>query len=259
MTAAIRLVRDGAIGRITLAAPDSGNAIDQEFADSLLQIVHQCEDDDAVRSVLVTGMGRFFCVGGNVRAFAAASDDLGGFVRRLAASLHVAIARLAALSKPVVMAINGPAAGAGLGLAVTGDVVIAADSAKFSLAYPAIGLSPDAGTTYMLPRLIGLRRTQELLFLGRSIDASEAVEWGLVTRAVPDTALMAEAGSVASQLAAMPTHALARAKRLLLSSYKERLEGQLELEAAAIALSATEPHAAEGIAAFLARRPAEFS
>lgn len=258
MTSPVTFARDGAVGRITLASPDTGNAIDQAFADALLDAVHACEGDASIRSVLISGTGRFFCVGGDVRAFAAAGHDLGTFVRRLTASLHVAIARLAALSKPVVTAVNGPAAGAGLGLALVGDVVIAAESAKFSLAYPAIGLSPDAGTTYMLPRLIGLRRTQEMLFLGRTLSAQEAVDWQLATRCTADTTLGEEGCELAAGLAKMPTHALTRSKRLLLSTYKERLEGQLELEASAIAQSAIEPHAAEGISAFLARRPANF-
>ena len=224
----------------------------------MLGAVHTCEGDASIRSVLITGTGRFFCVGGDVRAFAAAGDDIGIFVRRLTASLHVAIARLAALSKPVVTAVNGPAAGAGLGLAIVGDVVIAAESAKFSLAYPAIGLSPDAGTTFMLPRLIGLRRTQEMLFLGRALGAQEAVDWRLATQTADDTAVVDEGLHLAASLAEMPTPALARSKRLLLSTYRESLEGQLELEATAITESAIHPHAAEGISAFLQRRKAHF-
>lgn len=258
MTPPVSFGRDGAVGRITLASPDTGNAIDQAFADALLDAVHRCEGDASIRSVLIAGTGRFFCVGGDVRAFAAAGDDLGSFVRRLTASLHVAIARLAALSKPVVTAVNGPAAGAGLGLAIVGDVVIAAGSAKFALAYPAIGLSPDAGTTYMLPRLIGLRRTQEMLFLGRTLSAAEAVDWRLATRTAVDSAVADEGLQLAASLADMPTYALGRSKRLLLSTYRESLEGQLELEAAAIAESAVQPHAAEGISAFLDRRKAHF-
>ena len=258
MSQPILLERVGPVARVTLVAADRGNAIDQTFADLLLNAVHTCENDPAIRAVLVTGTGRFFCVGGDVRAFAGAADDLGSFVRKLTAALHVAVARLAALSKPVVVAVNGSAAGAGLGLAIAGDVVIAARSATFTLAYSAIGLSPDAGTTFMLPRLIGLRRAQEMLYMKRSYNATEAAEIGLITRVVPDDELVAQADEVVQSLAKMPTRALGRSKRLLLSSSSQEIETQLEREAAAIARCALEPHAAEGIGAFLEGRKARF-
>lgn len=258
MSEPIRFENADGIARLTLNRPDEGNAIDQAFADRLLDLAHLCEDDATIRCVILTGSGRFFCVGGNVRAFASAEPELGIFVRKLTAALHMAGARLAALSKPLVVAVNGPAAGAGLGLALLGDVVLAGGSAKFTLAYPGIGLSPDAGTTFLLPRLIGLRRTQDMLFLGRSLGSDEAARMGLVTRAVADADLAAEAQSVAERLAAMPTAALARSKRLLLASSSTDLERQLEQEAVAIARSAVEPHAAEGIHAFLEGRRAVF-
>ncbi len=258
MSAPIVLERNGPVARITLVAPERGNAIDQSFADLLLEVVHSCGNDPAIRAVLILGSGRFFCVGGDVRAFAGAVDNLGSFVQKLTASLHVAIARLAALAKPVVVAVNGPAAGAGLGLAIAGDVVIAARSATFTLAYSAIGLSPDAGTTFMLPRLIGLRRAQEMLYLRRSYTATEAADIGLITRVVADEDLTAQAEEVVNSLARMPTRALGRSKRLLLSSSTQELEAQLEREAAAIARCALEPHASEGIGAFLEGRKARF-
>lgn len=259
MTSRIDLVIDGPVARITLANPDAGNAIDQAFADRLLDIVHVCEMDSSIRAVLLTGSGRFFCVGGDINAFATASADLGNFVRRLTASLHVAMARLARLSKPVVVAVNGPVAGAGLGLALSGDVVIAGKSASFALAYPAIGLSPDAGTTFMLPRLIGYRRAQEMLMMGRALDSAEAAAWGLVTMTTSNELLAGHAEAAALKLAAMPTRALARSKRLLIDSYGSTIEAQLEREAEAIALCAVEDHANEGISAFLERRVAKFS
>lgn len=259
MTEMIRYeVQDG-VARIILDNPKGGNGIDQAFADRLLDLTHAAEDDKAVRAVLLTGNGRMFCVGGNVRAFAAASDNLGNFVRKLTASLHMAVARLASLSKPVIVAVNGPAAGAGLGLAILGDVVLAAKSASFTVAYPSIGLSPDAGTTFLLPRLVGLRKAQEMLFLAKTLDAEEALNAGLVMRVLDDGDLLPEAEKIARRLAGMPTQALARSKRLLLSSSARELETQLEREAADIALCALEPHAAEGINAFLEGRKAWFA
>lgn len=258
MSEPIRTMVEGAVGTIILSAPDTGNAIDQAFCDALLEAVHQMEGDDAVRCVLLQGSGRFFCVGGNIGAFSEAAHDLGSFTRNLTASLHMAIARLAAMTKPVVIAVNGPAAGAGLGLALVGDMVFAADSARFSVAYPAIGLSPDAGVSYFLPRLVGLRKAQEMLFLGKSLDAQEAVTAGLVSAAFADDALIDHAKATASKLSQMPTRALARSKRLFLESSSTQLEVQLERESQAIARCATEPHADEGVAAFLGRRPAIF-
>lgn len=258
MTTPILFERDGAIARVTLNSPETGNGMDQPFCDRLLEIVHECEDDDRIRVVLLTANGRFFCVGGNVNAFAAASDEIGKFVRNLTASLHMAIARLAALSKPVVTAVNGSAAGAGLGLAVIGDVVLAADSAKFTLAYPGIGLSPDAGATFILPRLIGLRRTQEMLYLGESIAADEAARIGLISRSAPAANLLEDAEKVVQRLAKMPTRTLARSKKLLLLQGARSLEQQLEHEAVEIVKCATEPNAKEGIAAFLENREAAF-
>ncbi len=253
------LHRHGAVAIIEFCAPDRANAIDQRFADALLDIVHRVEGDEAIRCVLVRAQGRFFSVGGDIRAFAAAGDALGLFVRRLTATLHMATARLVALSKPVVVAVNGPAAGAGLSLALAGDVVMAGASARFTVAYPAIGLSPDLGATYLLPRLVGLRRAQAMLFLGRSLDAQEAHAASLVTDRVPDDRLAEETMAIAERLARMPTRALARTKRLLATASARDLEAQLEREAEAIVACAVEPHAREGIAAFLAGRPAVFA
>ncbi|MBP7336860.1 enoyl-CoA hydratase-related protein [Niveispirillum sp.] len=259
MTETIRYEVEDGVARIILDNPDAGNAIDQTFADRLLDLAHAAEDDKAVRAVLLTGTGRLFCVGGNVRAFAAASDNLGNFVRKLTASLHMAVARLASLSKPVIVAVNGPAAGAGLGLAILGDVVLAARSASFTVAYPGIGLSPDAGTTFLLPRLVGLRKAQEMLFLAKTLNAEEAVAAGLATMLLEDADLRPQADRIARRLASMPTLALARSKRLLLSSSSRELETQLEREAADIAICSLEPHATEGISAFLEGRKARFA
>lgn len=247
------------VARITLNRPDEGNAIDQAFADRLCDIAHGCDGDDAVRVLLLTGAGRMFCAGGDIHAFSAAAERLPAFVRDLTASLHVAMARLMLMRKPIVAAVNGPAAGAGLGLALLGDVVLAACSATFVLAYAGIGLSPDAGTTYLLPRLIGLRRAQEMLFLGKTLKAEEARDWGLVTAVVDDAALNQHAEAAARRIAAMPNAVLGRSKRLLMRSLDHSLETQLEEEAQAIAISAAEPACRDGVDAFLNKRRADFS
>ena len=259
MSALIEATLDGALARITLNRPEQGNAIDQALADRLLELAHWCDSEKAVRAILITANGKMFCAGGDVSAFAAAGSALPTFVRNLTASLHMAIARFAALSKPVVVAVNGPVAGAGLGVALVGDLVYAAPSAQFVLAYPKIGLSPDAAATWLLPKLIGLRRTQRMIFEARAIDAEEAVAIGLITSAfASQDAMMAHAERTVANLAAMPTKALGRSKKLLLRANDRAIEAQLEEEASAIALCAGEPDSGEGVRAFLDKRAAVF-
>ena len=249
---------NGAVGVVTLCAPEAGNAIDQTFCNEFLEATHVLAGDARIRSVLLRSTGRFFCVGGNVSVFSTASD-LGKLTLELTAPLHTAVARLIRLSKPIVTAVNGPAAGAGLGLALLGDVVFACKAASFTFAYPRIGLSPDAGVSFLLPRLVGLRRAQEMLFLERSLKGDEAAEWGLITRCVADDVLADETFKIAERLAAMPTNALGRSKQLLWEAMNREVEVQLENEARCVSQCASEPNAREGVAAFLERRPAKFS
>src|SRR3984885_739244 len=158
---AVLFERLGPVATLTLNRPTVGNAINVSMARNLLEAAIVCDADDAIRCVLLTGAGRLFCTGGDVTSFAAAGDSVGSVVREIPAYLHMAIARFAHMGKPLVTAINGPAAGAGFGLSLLGDLVLAAHSAYFTLAYTAIGLTPDAGSTWLLPRLVGLRRAQE--------------------------------------------------------------------------------------------------
>jgi 2-(1,2-epoxy-1,2-dihydrophenyl)acetyl-CoA isomerase len=158
----------------------------------------------------------------------------------------------------MVTAVNGPAAGAGFNLSLLGDIAIAAQSAHFTLAYTAIGLTPDGGTTWLLPRLIGLRRAQELALLNKRLSAPDAAAMGLITRTVDDAALTAEVDAIATQLAAGATRALGRTRNLLLASFNSALEEQMEQEARNIAAAGRDPEGREGIAAFLAKRKPDF-
>jgi 2-(1,2-epoxy-1,2-dihydrophenyl)acetyl-CoA isomerase len=170
----------------------------------------------------------------------------------------MAVARLARMDKPLVTAVNGAAAGAGLGLAVLGDVVLAARSAKFTAAYGALGLTPDAGATWLLPRLVGLRQAQRVLLLNERIDAVEAERIGLITQLIEDDALAAEALGRASRLVKGPRRALARTRTLLHAAMSNGLETHLELEAQSIAEAAGSREGHEGVAAFVSRRAADF-
>jgi 2-(1,2-epoxy-1,2-dihydrophenyl)acetyl-CoA isomerase len=251
--------RQGGLLTLMLNRPEVGNAIDVAMAVALMHAAIEADEDASVRTVLLTGQGRFFCVGGDVGVFSAGGDRLGPLLEEIAGYLHSAISRFARMRKPLVTAINGPAAGAGLSLAVLGDIAIAARSAHFTLAYPAIGLSPDGGSTWLLPRLVGLRRAQELAFCNRRTTAEEAAAMGLITRVVADDALATDAAKTTNALIASATGALGRTRQLLLSSFGATLETQMEEEARAIAESGRSADGREGIAAFLAKRTAHFT
>jgi len=207
-----------------------------------------------VRAVVLRGTGNLFCAGGDLRAFAAQGDAMPRYLKEVTTHLHAAIARLARMAAPVVAAVHGSAAGAGMSLACAADFVVAADTARFTMAYTRVGLNPDGGATYFLARILGLRRALELTFTNRVLTAAEAQELGIVTTVVPADRVFAEADRVAAELAAGPTRAFAATKRLFHAGWTNGLETQMELETRAIADTARTADAREGIAAFLGKR-----
>lgn len=259
MTAPIRMERSGSVATLTLNRPAAGNALDISMADAFLAAALECDADPAIRCVVLTGAGAMFCAGGDVKAFAAAGEATPALIKRLTAPLHAGIAKLARMDKPFVTSINGAAAGAGFGLALLGDVALAARSASFIIAYGALGLSPDAGTTWLLPRLVGLRQAQRLAIEGDRIDAVEAERIGLISRAVNDDALADETRRIAERLAVSSMAAVRRTRQLLHSSFGSGLETHLENEAQEIARSSATPEGREGIAAFAEKRRANFA
>jgi 2-(1,2-epoxy-1,2-dihydrophenyl)acetyl-CoA isomerase len=246
------------VARITLNRPDAANSVNADMARELMHAAIYCSEDASVRAVILTGAGRMFSGGGDLKSFAAQEERLPGHLKEVAGNLHLAISRLARMNAPVIAAVNGAAGGAGLSLCCFCDIVLAAESAKFTLAYTRAGLSPDGGSTFFLPRIIGLRRALELALTNRVLSAAEAMDWGIVTKVFPDATLQAEAQTLAAQLAAGATVALGAAKRLLHHSFGESLETQMELEAQAIAEQARGRDAREGIAAFIAKRAPKF-
>lgn len=250
-------VKDG-VATLTLNRPEKRNAIGPEMSAALTEAAERCSADPAIRCVLLTGAGAFFSVGGDVDLFSQAGDDAAAIVGELATSFHAGVLRLATMPKPLVTAINGPAAGAGLSLAMLGDLAIAAQSAQFAVAYTAIGLTPDGGASWMLPRLVGLRRAQEMVLTNRRVAADEAAGIGLVTRTVPDADLMTEAQDCARRLAMGAVGALATCRRLLLEGANHSLADQLDEEARGIAAASGTPEGREGIKAFLDKRPPRF-
>ena len=241
---------------VTLNRPESGNALNLQVAMDLLAAAMTCARNAAVRAVVLSGAGRHFCFGGDLRAFGthAPGDD---YVRELTTYLHAAISQFVRMDAPVIAAVNGTAAGAGVGLVAMADLAVCAHSSKFNLAYTQAGLTPDAGTTFLLPRTLGLKRSMELLLLNRSLTSEEALEWGLVNEVAPDEQLLSRALETAERLAQGANGAFGATKRLIAHSIGA-LESQMVLESETIARHAVGPEGREGVSAFLEKRKPRF-
>lgn len=249
--------KKGAVAVITLNRPDSANTLNLQMAMDLLAVALACERDSTTRAVVLTGSGRNFCFGGDLRSMIARSSAIEAYLRELTTYVHAAITRFIRMPAPVIAAVNGTAAGAGVGLVAMADLAVAAQSARFNLAYTNVGLTPDAGTSFLLPRAVGAKRAMELILLNRSLTADEACEWGLINRVVPDDRLFDEAFGIAERLANGAGQALGKAKRLVAQSLGA-LESQLTLESETIAGQVASAEGLEGINAFLAKREPRF-
>lgn len=254
----ILLERDGAIARLVLNRPDQGNAISLDLARRLFELSMLCDNDPSIRCVVLTGAGRLFCAGGDLMELAGAGEDSPRAIGELAGILHMAMTRLLRMPKPLLVVANGPAAGAGLSLAMCGDIVLSARSAHFTAAYGSVGISPDGGMSWMLPRLVGLRKAQDIIITNRRVLADEAERIGLVTRVVEDENLAAEAAAMAKTLAGSATGAIGASRTLLVEAYGNGLETQLEKEVRLIAQAAAGPEFKEGVLAFNERRKPDF-
>lgn len=250
--------REAGVAWLTLNRPDAGNAVDMALATALRDTALELESDAEVRCVVVTGAGKVFCAGGDVPSFAAAPEGPGAFLRKLAGTFHEATLVLARMPKPVVTAINGAAAGAGMSLAIGADIALASSRASFMPAYGAIGLTPDGGMSWSLPRLVGLRRAQEILLTNRRVSAEDAAGMGMVTRVVDEGALLAEAEAVAMALANGAVSAAATVRNLLAGAFDASLAEQLDRELAGISAAGASAEGREGVQAYLARRAADF-
>jgi len=255
----IQLERDGGIAKLTLDRPDSANALNLQMATELMRAAIELDEDARVRVVILTGNGRMFCAGGDLAAMKEAGDGASAYIEEMAGNLHRAISRFARMRAPVIAAVNGTAAGAGFSMICAVDLSIASETAKFTMAYTGAGLSPDGSSTYFLPRIIGQRRTLELMLTNRVLNSAEALEWGLVNQVVAAEDLMPSVEKLASQLASGPTSAFGVVKRLLLNSACDSLESQMEHETRGIADSVRTDDGREGIAAFLEKRRPEFT
>jgi len=250
-------VQDG-LARLTFNRPNAANSFNLEMTREFLEAATICSEDSKIRAVLLTGEGRFFCAGGDLKGFAAARDEVSKFVAETADTLHAAISKFARMNAPIVAAVNGPAAGAGMSVVCMTDIALAAESAVFSMAYTAAGLAPDGSSTYFLPRIVGMRRARELMLTNRRLSAAEAEAMGIIERVVPDNDLMAEAEKVARALANGPTLAFGAVKKLLLASQTAQLEDQLDAETNAIASMTITQDGREGVLAFREKRAPNF-
>lgn len=219
----------------------------------------RCDDAPDVRAVVLTGAGRMFCVGADLKHFPPAGPKMATEIKLLTTWLHAAISRFVGMDAPLICAINGTAAGAGMSLALIADMALVAESARFKMVYSRLALTPDCAATYYLPRLVGFRRAFELYVTNRILSATEAEAWGLVNLVVPDDALLSESQTLAVQLASGPTQAIGATKRLLHSAWTESLESQMEQETRAITNAARCPEAVEGFEAFFEKREPNFS
>jgi len=248
----------GAVAIITLNRPDNANTLNLQMGMDLLAAAMACGRDPTTRAVVLTGAGRNFCFGGDLRAMMTKESSIEAYLRELTSYLHAAISHFVRMDAPVVAAVNGTVAGAGIGLVAMADLAIAAQGAKFNLAYTSVGLTPDAGTSYLLPRAVGAKRAMELMLLNRVLSAAEALEWGLINRTVPDAELLSAALELAQQLARGPLRAFGKTKRLIAQSLGG-LESQLALESETIAAQAAGAEGREGVAAFLDKRKPDFA
>jgi 2-(1,2-epoxy-1,2-dihydrophenyl)acetyl-CoA isomerase len=243
---------------LTLNRPERLNAFDEAMHHQLAAALDEAAGDPACRAILLTGAGRGFCAGQDLGARNPDEGplDLGETIERFYNPL---IRRLRALPLPIVCAVNGVAAGAGANIALACDIVLAARSAKFIQAFVRIGLVPDSGGSFFLPRIVGGARARALLMLGEPVSAAQAAEWGMIWQAVEDEALPAEAAALAAKLARMPTQSLARIKAMLAASAAATLDAQLDLERDMQREAGRTPDYAEGVRAFKEKRPPVFT
>jgi 2-(1,2-epoxy-1,2-dihydrophenyl)acetyl-CoA isomerase len=250
----VRLAVQARVATVTLTRPDVANAISLELAHDLMRALHLCEDADDVGVVVLAAMGPVFCGGGDLAAIRAQGPGSAAYVRELLLHLHEAIQTIARLPTPVIAAVQGAAAGAGLALASSCDLIVCVESARFSMSYTRVGATPDGSSTWYLPRIVGLRRALELTLLNRELTAVEARDWGLVTEVVADGELAARVGAMSERLAGGASEALGDAKRLIRGSWERSLAEQLNVESEAICRAVSTDTAGRLMDRFLARR-----
>ena len=250
-------VNDG-VAKIEFNSPDAGNSINRKFAHEFMDVAIKSTTDSSVRCIVIGAAGAMYSFGGDLKFFSTEMEKIEGTLIELTAVLHQGIQRFHNCKVPVIIVVDGMAAGGGFSLALFADIVFASRSSKFTMAYTNAGLSPDGSSSYYLPRLVGLRRAQELMLTNRVLSAEEAQEWGIVTYVCDGEQLDEEVEKLASKLASGPTRAYGAVKQLLARTYDQSLEVQLEQESRLIAEMADSKDGREGLDAFLNKRKPNF-
>lgn len=257
MVETILTQRDGDILIITLNRPDAYNALNLEMMNLLAKALASAAVNGAINGILLTGAGKAFCAGGDLKWISQQTEDGGSVLYRLAPQFHLSIIEIRRMGKPVVAAVNGIAAGGGFSLALACDFRVIGEAATLRQAYTSSGLSIDGGGSFALPRLVGLARAMEIMAFDQPISAEKALEWGLVTRVVPDAEVVPTARQMLDGLTSSALHSFAWSKKLMNASFHHSLEEQLELERQGISDCAAHADGQEGIRAFAEkRRPA---
>jgi 2-(1,2-epoxy-1,2-dihydrophenyl)acetyl-CoA isomerase len=254
----VLLQQHGSILEVTLNRPDTYNALNFEMMKLLGEVLSHAGTNEAIKGVLLTGKGKAFCSGGDLKSISQQSEDASSVLYRLAPQFHLSIAEIRRMGKPVVAAINGIAAGGGFSLALACDFRVMAQSATLRQAYTSSGLSMDGGGTFALPRLVGLARAMEIMAFDDPISSARALDWGLVTKVVPDDQVLTEAMAMLNKITQGALHSFAWSKKLMVDSLNHTLETQLELERQGISDCAAHPNGQEGIKAFLEKRKPSF-
>jgi len=254
MSESIFTNKRGEILEVTLNRPEAYNALNLDVMVTLSDVLTSAATDDSVKGILISGKGKAFCSGGDLKWISQQAGRAGSTLHKLAPQFHIAITEIRRMDKPVVAAINGIAAGGGFSLALACDFRVMAESASLRQAYTSSGLSIDGGGTFALPRLLGLARALEIAAFDEPISSSQAFAWGLVTKVVPYEQVVDAAMSLLVGLLKSSLHSFAWSKKLLLESFNNSLETQLELERQGISDCAQHPDGQEGIRAFLEKR-----
>jgi 2-(1,2-epoxy-1,2-dihydrophenyl)acetyl-CoA isomerase len=250
--------RQGKILEVTLNRPEAYNALNLDMMNLLAEALSLGARDDSIKGVLITGRGKAFCSGGDLKWISQQKDDAGSILHRLAPQFHLSILEIRRMEKPVIAAINGIAAGGGFSLALACDFRVMGQSAVLRQAYTSSGLSIDGGGSFSLPRLVGLARAMEIMAFDEPISSAQALEWGLVTKVVPDDEVLSEAVAMFTRLSKTSLHSFAWSKKLMATSFNNSLETQLELERQGISACGAHPDGQEGIKAFVEKRKPSF-
>ncbi len=253
---AVLFIKENGVGYITLNRPDKYNSFNREMAMALQGYLDECEKDDEVRCIYITGAGKGFCAGQDLAE--AINPTPEEFARMVRDHYNATILRLRHIEKPIIAAVNGIAAGAGANIALACDIVLANESASFLQAFSKIGLIPDSGGTYMLPRLVGMQRAAALMMTAEKVSAKDAVAMGMIYKSFADDVFEAESKQMAVNLAQMPTKGIGLTKRLLNSTFDHTLEQQLDMEMEVQGLAGSTHDFGEGVMAFLQKRKPEF-